>query len=134
MRSLEASRDGLVQALHEHLDLLEEATRSMAVLRASGNTKQEPVKSALEKLKANRDKISEHVNAIREVSLSDQEEDVREDIIALLGYYVEIAYINEKRLLLGVKDTLDIKEDLESLEKLKNSAELILKSLGYYKK
>ncbi|MDM7275739.1 MAG: hypothetical protein P3X22_006465 [Thermoprotei archaeon] len=131
MGNLEASRDGLAQALHEHLDLLEEAARSIAILRASGNIDQEPLKTALERLKANRNKISEQVKAIGEMDVTGREEDVIEDIIALLGYYVEIAYINERRLLLEVKDTLDTREDLESLEKLKGSAELVLRSLGW---
>lgn len=131
MGNLEASRDGLAQALHEHLDLLEEAARGIAILRASGNIDQEPLKTALERLKANRNKISEQVKAIGEMDVTGREEDVIEDLIALLGYYVEIAYINERRLLLEVKDTLDTREDLESLEKLKGSAELVLRSLGW---
>jgi hypothetical protein len=52
-----------------------------------------------------------------------------EDLIALLGYYVEVAYANELSVLLDARDIVDVSYDLLDIEGLRREAQSILSRL-----
>jgi hypothetical protein len=119
--------DRVVYLLHEHLNLLEEARRGVALFRASRGGVVDEVLDRLGKLRSSRARLLEEIRAIGGLdSLSSGEV---EDLIALLGYYVEVAYANELSVLLDARDIVDVNHDLHDIEGLRREAQSILSRL-----
>ena len=119
--------DRVVYLLHEHLNLLEEARRGVALSRATRGGVAGEVLDSLGKLRSSRARLLEEIRAIGELdSLSSGEV---EDLIALLGYYVEVAYANELSVLLDARDIVDVNYDLLDIEGLRREAQSILSRL-----
>ena len=119
--------DRVVYLLHEHLNLLEEARRGVALSRATRGGVVDEVLDSLGKLRSSRARLLEEIRAIGELdSLSSGEV---EDLIALLGYYVEVAYANELSVLLDARDIVDVNYDLLDIEGLRREAQSILSRL-----
>lgn len=119
--------DRVVYLLHEHLNLLEEARRGVALSRATRGGVAGEVLDSLGKLRSSRARLLEEIRAIGELdSLSSGEV---EDLIALLGYYVEVAYANELSVLLDARDIVDVSYDLLDIEGLRREAQSILSRL-----
>jgi hypothetical protein len=119
--------DRVVHLLHEHLNLLEEARRGVALFRATRGGAVDKVLDSLGKLRSSRARLLEEIRAIGELdSLSSGEV---EDLIALLGYYVEVAYANELSVLLDARDIVDVSYDLLDIEGLRREAQSILSRL-----
>lgn len=119
--------DRVVYLLHEHLNLLEEARRGVALSRATRGGVVDEVLDSLGKLRSSRARLLEEIRAIGELdSLSSGEV---EDLIALLGYYVEVAYANELSVLLDARDIVDVSYDLLDIEGLRREAQSILSRL-----
>jgi hypothetical protein len=119
--------DRVVYLLHEHLNLLEEARRGVALFRATRGGVVDEVLDSLGKLRSSRARLLEEIRAIGGLdSLSSGEV---EDLIALLGYYVEVAYANELSVLLDARDIVDVSYDLLDIEGLRREAQSILSRL-----
>jgi len=119
--------DRVVYLLHEHLNLLEEARREVALFRATRGGAVDKVLDSLGRLRSSRARLLEEIRAIGELdSLSSGEV---EDLIALLGYYVEVAYANELSVLLDARDIVDVNHDLLDIEGLRREAQSILSRL-----
>jgi hypothetical protein len=119
--------DRVVYLLHEHLNLLEEARRGVALSRATRGGVVDEVLDSLGKLRSSRARLLEEIRAIGGLdSLSSGEV---EDLIALLGYYVEVAYANELSVLLDARDIVDVSYDLLDIEGLRREAQSILSRL-----
>jgi hypothetical protein len=119
--------DRVVYLLHEHLNLLEEARRGVALSRATRGGVVGEVLDSLGKLRSSRARLLEEIRAIGGLdSLSSGEV---EDLIALLGYYVEVAYANELSVLLDARDIVDVSYDLLDIEGLRREAQSILSRL-----
>ncbi len=119
--------DRVVYLLHEHLNLLEEARRGVALSRATRGGVVDEVLDSLGKLRSSRARLLEEIKAIGGLdSLSSGEV---EDLIALLGYYVEVAYANELSVLLDARDIVDVSYDLLDIEGLRREAQSILSRL-----
>jgi hypothetical protein len=119
--------DRVVYLLHEHLNLLEEARRGVALSRATRGGVAGEVLDSLGKLRSSRARLLEEIRAIGGLdSLSSGEV---EDLIALLGYYVEVAYANELSVLLDARDIVDVSYDLLDVESLRREAQSILSRL-----
>jgi hypothetical protein len=119
--------DRVVYLLHEHLNLLEEARRGVALFRATRGGVVGEVLDSLGKLRSSRARLLEEIRAIGGLdSLSSGEV---EDLIALLGYYVEVAYANELSVLLDARDIVDVSYDLLDIEGLRREAQSILSRL-----
>jgi hypothetical protein len=85
------------------------------------------VLDSLGKLRSSRARLLEEIRAIGGLdSLSSGEV---EDLIALLGYYVEVAYANELSVLLDARDIVDVSYDLLDIEGLRREAQSILSRL-----
>ncbi len=119
--------DRIVNLLHEHVNILEEARRGIALMRATRGAKVNYVMDSLHKLRLSRVKLLEELRAVR--SLEGLGRGESEDLIALLGYYVEIAYANELSVLLEARDVVNVDYDLKDLEDLRREARDILVSL-----
>ncbi len=119
--------DRIVNLLHEHVNILEEARRGIALMRATRGAKVNYVMDSLNKLRLSRVKLLEELRAVR--SLEGLGRGESEDLIALLGYYVEIAYANELSVLLEARDVVNVDYDLKDLEDLRREARDILVSL-----
>ena len=119
--------DRVVYLLHEHLNLLEEARRGVALFKATRGGVVDEVLDSLGKLRSSRARLLEEIRAIGGLdSLSSGEV---EDLIALLGYYVEVAYANELSVLLDARDIVDVSYDLLDIEGLRREAQSILSRL-----
>ncbi len=119
--------DRVVYLLHEHLNLLEEARRGVALSRATRGGVVDEVLDSLGKLRSSRARLLEEIRAIG--GLDNLSSGEVEDLIALLGYYVEVAYANELSVLLDARDIVDVSYDLLDIEGLRREAQSILSRL-----
>ncbi len=119
--------DRIVHVLHDHLNLLEEVRRGIALSRATRGIVINEVVENLHRLRLSRGRLLEELKAI--TKLEDLSESESEDLIALLGYYVEVAYANELSILLDIRDLVNVNSDLGDLEDLRREAKAILSSL-----
>jgi hypothetical protein len=119
--------DRIAHIFYDHVNLLEEARRGIALTRAFGGTRVDEVVESFRKLKLSRAKLLEELKALRGVELLDESD--LEDLIALLGYYVEVAYASELKVLSEARGLVDVEEDLEDLESLRREAKIIMSDL-----
>jgi len=117
----------LAATLHEHIGLVEEAKRGTALARATMGRERGEILETLYKLRLSRAKLSEELRALSTLDMLSGGE--LEDLIALLGYYVEVAYVNELAVLLEVREFVDVEADVEALEELRREASVILLNL-----
>jgi len=117
----------LAATLHEHIGLVEEAKRGTALVRATMGREKREILETLYKLRLSRAKLSEELRALSTLDMLSESE--LEDLIALLGYYVEIAYVNELAVLLEVREFVNVDADVEALEELRREASVILSNL-----
>ena len=117
----------LAMVLHEHLSIIEEAKRGIAVARATMGRDKSVILEVMSKLRMSRAKLLENLRAFNELGTLSIGES--EDLIALLGYYIEVAYVNEARILAEARDFVEVSDDVMSLEVLRAQARSILSSL-----
>lgn len=129
--SLSTLIDRIVHTLHEHITIVEEARRGIALTRATRGSDKRAMLEGIERLRLSRVRLAEDLKALREplMELGYMSSDEIEDLIALLGYYVEVAYVNELRLLREAMDLVDVSSDIEDLEDLRREARVILFNL-----
>ncbi|MEM1773832.1 MAG: hypothetical protein QXO93_01775 [Acidilobaceae archaeon] len=119
----ESILDELALNLQEHVELLEEVRKIIALNRASRNYNINLLLDAMSRLRSNRAKIMTNLEFIMNIDIYPHQVD---DLIALLGYYVEIAFSNERKLLLEVRKFINIDNDIEELNRTRDTASEIL--------
>ena len=117
----------LAMILHEHLSIVEEARRGVAIAKATMGRDKSVILEVMNKLRLSRAKLLENLKAFNDLNNLSVGES--EDLIALLGYYIEVAYANEARVLAEARDFVEVNDDIMSLEVLRAQARSILLGL-----
>ncbi|MCX8196043.1 MAG: hypothetical protein N3F67_03070 [Acidilobaceae archaeon] len=114
----ESLAEELAQRFHEHHELMEEVKRVLSLARAGGAVSfEEP----LELLRLNRGSILSDLGLY--------EGDKSDDLFALVGYYFEVASVNERELLMELSEFVDVSRDLQELEVVRQRAWEVLERL-----
>gem|GEM_PF-752952 len=119
--------DRIVHIFHDHVNLLEDARKGIALTRALRGIRVDEVVESLHKLRLSRARLLEELKALKGVEPLDEGE--LEDLVALLGYYVEAAYANELAVLSEAKSLVDVEGDLADLEDLRREAKAVMSIL-----